>query len=207
VEHWRTLGLPAYAQFDNDRIFTGAHARPNTIGRVIRLCLSLGVTPRLRRAARARPAVDDRKLQRTLAGQSLATLRASLAGERGRALGAIRSRLPRSSMRRASRRRRRAARFPSDWKLNLRAPLRGILIFLRRTTPSGNAGILGRDYQVSRRWCGRMIRARGRLRSRGDPLLRPCAAARPPNNRCSSACLTNRRRGSSTSEAKVVRGC
>ena len=49
--------------------------------------------------------------------------------------------------------------FPSDWKLNLRAPLRGILIFLRRTTPSGSASILGRDYKVSRRWCGRMVRA------------------------------------------------
>lgn len=45
LEHWRLFGLPAYAQFDNDRIFTGAHARADTFGRVIRLCLSLGVTP------------------------------------------------------------------------------------------------------------------------------------------------------------------
>src|SRR5205085_4991562 len=45
LEHWRRFGLPAYAQFDNDRIFAGAHARPDTLGRVVRLCLSLGVTP------------------------------------------------------------------------------------------------------------------------------------------------------------------
>jgi hypothetical protein len=44
VEHWRQNGLPDYAQFDNDTRFQGAHLK-NTIGRVIRLCLSLDVIP------------------------------------------------------------------------------------------------------------------------------------------------------------------
>ena len=45
IEHWRGVGLPSYAQFDNDTIFTGPHTHPDTIGRVMRLCLSLGVVP------------------------------------------------------------------------------------------------------------------------------------------------------------------
>src|SRR5512135_1033812 len=43
TEHWRALGLPGYAQFDNDTIFQGTHAHPDAIGRVSRLCLSLGM--------------------------------------------------------------------------------------------------------------------------------------------------------------------
>lgn len=30
VEHWRSVGLPSYAQFDNDPIFQGAQAHPDT---------------------------------------------------------------------------------------------------------------------------------------------------------------------------------
>jgi len=45
VEHWRSAGLPGYAQFDNDNRFQGPRQYADTVGRVIRLCLSLGVTP------------------------------------------------------------------------------------------------------------------------------------------------------------------
>src|SRR3954451_13533437 len=45
VTHWRAVGLPGYAQFDNDMIFQGTHRYPDALGRVIRLCLSLGVVP------------------------------------------------------------------------------------------------------------------------------------------------------------------
>ncbi|MFO0845497.1 MAG: hypothetical protein U0797_24455 [Gemmataceae bacterium] len=45
VAHWRSVGLPSYAQFDNDPIFQGTHRWPDALGRVIRLRLSLGVTP------------------------------------------------------------------------------------------------------------------------------------------------------------------
>ena len=45
IEHWRAFGLPGYAQFDNDTIFQGTHTHPDVIGRVSRLCLSLGVVP------------------------------------------------------------------------------------------------------------------------------------------------------------------
>lgn len=45
LERWRRDGLPAYAQFDNDTLFQGAHQFRDTVGRVSRLCLALGVTP------------------------------------------------------------------------------------------------------------------------------------------------------------------
>ena len=45
IEHWKAVGLPGYCQFDNDTIFQGPHAHPDTLGRVTRLCLCLGVVP------------------------------------------------------------------------------------------------------------------------------------------------------------------
>ena len=43
--HWREFGLPKYAQFDNGNVFAGPRQHPDSIGSVIRLCLSLFVTP------------------------------------------------------------------------------------------------------------------------------------------------------------------
>lgn len=45
VEHWQAVGLPQYAQFDNDTRFQGPHQHPDVIGRGMRVCLSLGVVP------------------------------------------------------------------------------------------------------------------------------------------------------------------
>ncbi len=45
VEHWRAFGCPGYAQFDNDTVFQGPHQHPDTLGRISRLCLSLGIVP------------------------------------------------------------------------------------------------------------------------------------------------------------------
>src|SRR6266581_8305809 len=43
--HWRRHGLPAFAQFDNGVRFQGGYNHPDVIGRVIRLCLAMGVPP------------------------------------------------------------------------------------------------------------------------------------------------------------------
>lgn len=45
VGHWREVGLPRYAQFDDDPTFRGTHRWPGALGRVVRLCLSLAVVP------------------------------------------------------------------------------------------------------------------------------------------------------------------
>src|SRR5205085_3688093 len=39
LEHWRSVGLPAYAQFDHDPMFQGRHRWPAALARVISLCL------------------------------------------------------------------------------------------------------------------------------------------------------------------------
>jgi hypothetical protein len=39
---WKTLGIPDLAQFDNEGTFSGGH-HPHVIGRVVRLCLYLGI--------------------------------------------------------------------------------------------------------------------------------------------------------------------
>jgi hypothetical protein len=89
VAHGRELGLPAYAQFDNDTVFQGAHQYPDTIGRVARLCLSLHVVPMFAPPARDRLPSHDGKLQRVVAGQSVGALRASLLGRGAGTLGAL----------------------------------------------------------------------------------------------------------------------
>ena len=45
LRHWRRHGLPAFAQFDNDLRFHGSRHPPGSIGRIVRLCLALGVVP------------------------------------------------------------------------------------------------------------------------------------------------------------------
>ena len=45
LTHWRAVGLPSFAQFDNDTRFQGPHQHRDVVSRVMRLCLSLGVTP------------------------------------------------------------------------------------------------------------------------------------------------------------------
>jgi hypothetical protein len=43
--HWRACGRPRYAQFDNDTRFQGPHTAVGKLGRVVHLCLCLGVIP------------------------------------------------------------------------------------------------------------------------------------------------------------------
>ena len=45
LEHWKSLGLPTYAQFDNDTRFQGAHQYCDVISRVYACGLELGITP------------------------------------------------------------------------------------------------------------------------------------------------------------------
>ncbi len=56
TQRWQEFGLPDYAQFDNGSIFQGSHAHADVVGRVSRMCLSLGVAvvfaPRTRPASR-----------------------------------------------------------------------------------------------------------------------------------------------------------
>ena len=158
IEHWRSFGLPAYAQFDNDTRFQGAHQFRDTIGRVIRLCLSLGVTPVFAppRETGFQAAVESfnarwqAKVWQRFHFDSLAAVQAQSAkyaiAHRQRARLRIDAAPPRS-------------RFPSSWKLNLQTQPQGCIIYLRRTDAVGRVSLLGHSFFVDRTWPHRLIRA------------------------------------------------
>jgi putative transposase len=157
LAHWRQVGLPAYAQFDNDRIFQGTHRYPDALGRVIRVCLSLGVTPVF---------VPPREMGFQAAiesyngwWQARVWLRfhhasvADLCDRSGRHVTALRrhrlARIEAAPERRS---------FPAGWQLDLQATPQGRLIYLRRADGQGGVEVLGQRWQVSENWPHRLVR-------------------------------------------------
>ena len=157
ISHWREFGLPTYAQFDNDTRFQGPHQHPDAIGRVIRLCLSLGVTPVFAppRETGFQAAIENFNgrwqvvVWSRFRHRSRADVRrrsdAYLAARRVRASARIEAAPPRRP-------------FPKRWRLNLQAPLQGCIIFLRRTDASGGVSLLARYFHVDRLWVHRLVR-------------------------------------------------
>jgi len=158
VEHWRAVGLPAYAQFDNDPIFQGTHRVADALGRVSRLCLALGVVPvfvpphetgfqaaiesfngwwQVRVWARCRPA--------TLASVADRSARYVRALRRQRVV-----RLEAAPPRRP---------FPTGWEFDVRAAPQGQVIFLRRTDEHSRVELLGQRWRVAETWPHRLVRA------------------------------------------------
>jgi hypothetical protein len=149
---------PGYAQFDNGNIFQGSHAHPDVVGRVSRMCLSLGVS-----VVFAPP--RETGFQAGIEGyngswQARVWLRFHHAN--------LAELCDRSQRHVAALRRHRAeriaaapprARFPKRWELDLKKPLRGRLIYLRRTDAAGTAEVLGRRFEVDANWPGRLVRA------------------------------------------------
>ena len=138
------------------------------MGRVIRLCLGLGVTP-------------------VFAPPRETGFRAAIEGYNGWWQAKVWSRFHHADLERLRERsgrfveayrRRHQARieaaparrpFPADWRPDLQAPPRGRLVYLRRTDGEGRAEVLGHPFAVSRQWPGRLVRAevdpsRGRIR-------------------------------------------
>jgi len=147
VTHWRQFGLPAYAQFDNDTRFQGAHQFPDTVGRVTRLCLSLGIVPVFAppRETGFQAAVEsyNGRWQAKVWGRFHHATRAALRERSDRYVAAARQRaVPRleaAPPRRA---------FPKEWELDLQASPRGRLMFLRRLSEQGTAHLLGHTWTV-----------------------------------------------------------
>jgi hypothetical protein len=158
IEHWKVFGLPTYAQFDNDTRFQGAHQFRDTLGRVVRLCLSLGVTavfapPRetgFQAAVESFNARWQAKIWQRFHFDSLDALRSQsaryVAAYRQRARLRIESAPPRRS-------------FPAAWKFDLQARPKGRVIFLRRTDAHGRLNLLGHSFAVDSSWPHRLVRA------------------------------------------------
>jgi hypothetical protein len=154
---WRRDGLPAYAQFDNDTVFQGAHQFPDTAGRISRLCLGLGIIPvfvpplehGMQNSIESFNGLWQAKVWQRHHVSSLAELRrrseAYIAAHRARACERVATAAPRRAM-------------PKGFGLDLRAPLRGQLIFIRRTNERGYAHLLGQRFAVSPDWPNRLVR-------------------------------------------------
>jgi hypothetical protein len=48
--------------------------------------------------------------------------------------------------------------FPKRWKLDLRRPLRGRVVYLRRSDDTGRVHLLGHTFDVDATWPGRLVR-------------------------------------------------
>jgi len=157
VERWRNEGLPDYAQFDNDTLFQGAHQFADTVGRVSRLCLALGIVvvfapprePGFQNAIEGFNGLWQAKLWQRYQFKDLAQLRHLSS----RYISAHRTR---SAARRDQAPKRRA--FPKDFQLDLNAPLNGTIIYLRRTDDAGRVHLLGRSFPVAKIWLHRLVR-------------------------------------------------
>jgi hypothetical protein len=157
VEHWRAAGLPNYAQFDNDMIFHGTHRYPDALGRVLRLCLSLGVVPVLvpPRETGFQAMIESyngwwqTKVWSRFQHDNLAQLQ----GHSQRYVAALRkqraARIEASPDRRA---------FPAGWKLNLKKRPSGRLVYLRRSNPNSAVTVLGQSWYLGQVWPNRLVR-------------------------------------------------
>jgi hypothetical protein len=158
AEHWRAFGLPSFAQFDNDTLFQGPHQFADSIGRVIRFCLSLEITPvfappletGFQAAIESFNARWQAKVWQRFHHDSLADLQA-------RSARYIQAHRQRSITRIEAAPARR--RFPAQWHWTEKAPLAGgKLIYLRRTNDRGAVSLLGHSFPVHPAWTHRLVR-------------------------------------------------
>jgi hypothetical protein len=155
--HWQAHGCPAYAQFDNDTRFQGAHTRADIFGRVIRFCLQLGVTPvfappyefGLQNAVEHFNGLFTAKVWRRAHFTSVAECAAHaaryVAALRARRAGRLAEAPPR-------------APWPAAWEFRPHALPAGVVVFIRRASPAGRLTMLGRDWAVGAAWAGRLVR-------------------------------------------------
>ena len=158
LDHWREVGLPRYAKFDNGTVFQGAHQWPDSFGRVTRMCLSLQVTPvfapPLCRGFQADIEAFNRRWQEAVWSRFTFRDRDAVLAQSSRFVAAHRQRY-------AVRIEDAPARkpFPRNWHLNLQQPLKGTAIYVRETNAKGQASVLGHTFDVSPVWTNRLVRA------------------------------------------------
>ena len=157
TERWQRDGLPTYAQFDNDTIFQGAHQYANTVGRISRLCLALQVIPvfapprepGFQNAIEGFNGLWQSKVWQRHHCPDLASLRAVSQ----RYITAYRGKTAR---RREAAPNRRG--FPRRFQLDLNAPLKGTIIYLRRSDDQGNVQLLAQTFRPAEHWVHRLVR-------------------------------------------------
>ena len=154
-EHWRKIGLPAFAQFDNDTRFQGPHNRPNVIGEVIRFCLRHGVTPVF-----APP--RETGFQADIEGFNALWQKKVWQRSHHASCDAAQALSDKFctayTQRRAARqdrapKRRHFPTHPVPAKLTA-----GLIIFIRRTSETGTVRVLEQTYLADPKWAHRLVR-------------------------------------------------
>lgn len=155
IERWQRDGLPSYAQFDNGTVFQGAHQFAHTVGRISRLCLQLNVIPvfvpplehGMQNLIESFNALWQAKVWLRYRVRSLAELqtRSALYIAAHRARVRAESTPARQPM-------------PRRFKFDPQAPVRGRMIFIRRTDDTGQVHMLGQRFRVSSLWLHRLVR-------------------------------------------------
>jgi hypothetical protein len=157
-QHWQLHGLPAYAQFDNDSLFQGGHHYTDTLGRVIRLCLQLGVIPVFAppRETGFQASIENyngrwqSKVWNRFRHPDLASLQkrsdAFVTALRARCSQRIEAAPPRLA-------------WPQSFQFEPRQAPKGLLIYLRRTNHKGHVLVMGKSYLTDPLWVHRLVRA------------------------------------------------
>lgn len=157
VSHWRQFGLPAYAQFDNGAVFAGPRQYTDAVGSVIRMCLSLRVTPvfSVPREFGIQSAIESYNNQWEQKVWHRFHFESQEEAQRcsNRYVAALRRK---RGGRQDTAPQRRA--FPTDWREPEHLPRQGRVILLRRTGDVGSADVLGRKCPVDEHWCHRLVR-------------------------------------------------
>src|SRR5579872_1001058 len=157
VAHWRTFGLPEYAQFDNGNVFQGPHHQPDVIGSVTRLCLSLQVTPvfAVPREFGIQSSIEsyNNRWQQKVWQRFHVSSFEELCGYSSRYVAAVRQK---NRQRHEASPARRV--FPSAWREPDHLERAGCVVFLRRTSGEGNVELLGHRFPVSSSWPNRLVR-------------------------------------------------
>jgi len=158
LERWQREGLPTYAQFDNGSVFQGAHQFADNAGRITRFCLALGVIPvfatpyehGFQNSVEGFNGLWQRKVWRRQRFEDPQGLQAASA----RYIKAYRAK---TLARQAVAPKRRT--FPKNFELDLSAPLKGKMIFLRRSDDTGYVYLPGGNpFRPDKNWCGRLVR-------------------------------------------------
>jgi hypothetical protein len=156
LQHWQQFGCSTYAQFDNATVFTGSR-HPNSIGHVIRLCLSLEVIPVFappretgfqanieRYNGLWQKGVWERfhfKNYKQLKEQSKKYVKAF----HDKKQDSIQSAPNRYVV-------------PDDFVFCDNPPLKGKIIFIKRTDNNGFTKVLGNNWEVDHLWTNRLVR-------------------------------------------------
>lgn len=155
--HWRRHGLPVFAQFDNDVRFQGGHNHPDVIGRVMRLCLALRVTPVFA------PPLETgfQAVIENFNGLWQQKVWARCHHENLAALHTFSERFTQAYARRLAQRHDHLPprpAFPHNFQLDWQTRPTGSIIYLRRTSETGAVKVLGHVLKIDSLWPHRLVR-------------------------------------------------